>query len=496
MTTTVIDLADRRLGGLVLAASDEWFAPKEALLEPGLAVFDPDRYSTRGKLMDGWETRRHSPSGDDWAIIRLGAPGVLRQVVVDTTHFRGNAPERCALGGYAADDPLLDDARAVEWVPLLTWSDLRADHVNTFDVDGGPRVTHVRLQIAPDGGVARLRLLGEVVTDLRVAADRHDTLDLAAAVNGGVVEASSGEFFSPAQQVLQLGDARDMGDGWETRRRRDGGHDWIVVRLATTGLVDRVEVDTTHFLGNHPQTCAIDTCHRPAVGDQLAITDEDWHEAVATRPLGAHARHVFDIADPRPATHVRLRIHPDGGVARLRVRGRVTDDGWRRAGVRWLDAATGSQARTALAHCCSASRWVAAMSEQRPFATFDQLRTAADTEWAKMERDDWLEAFAAHPRIGDRSGPEHTRREQSGTADADPDVLEALAEGNRRYERQFGHVFLINAAGRPADDMLRELQERLDNDADTEAAVAAEQQRQITQRRLEAMMRPDREGGA
>lgn len=395
-----------------------------------------------------------------------------------------------------ADDPLLDDARAVEWVPLLTWSDLRADHVNTFDVDGGPRVTHVRLQIAPDGGVARLRLLGEVVTDLRVAADRHDTLDLAAAVNGGVVEASSGEFFSPAQQVLQLGDARDMGDGWETRRRRDGGHDWIVVRLATTGLVDRVEVDTTHFLGNHPQTCAIDTCHRPAVGDQLAITDEDWHEAVATRPLGAHARHVFDIADPRPATHVRLRIHPDGGVARLRVRGRVTDDGWRRAGVRWLDAATGSQARTALAHCCSASRWVTAMSEQRPFATFDQLRTAADTEWAKMERDDWLEAFAAHPRIGDRSGPEHTRREQSGTADADPDVLEALAEGNRRYERQFGHVFLINAAGRPADDMLRELQERLDNDADTEAAVAAEQQRQITQRRLEAMMRPDREGGA
>ncbi|MBW3604466.1 MAG: allantoicase [Actinobacteria bacterium] len=492
MNTTWVDLADRRLGGLVLSASDEWFAPKEQLLEATPAVFDPDSYSTRGKLMDGWETRRHSPTGDDWVILRLGAPGIVRRAIVDTSHFRGNAPQRCALDGYAAADPLLDDARAVEWIPLLDWSQLRPDHVNAFELDPGPRVTHVRLRIAPDGGVARLRLLGEVVTDLRTVVDRHNAMDLASSAHGGVAEATSGEFFSPAQHLLQLGDARNMGDGWETRRRRDGGHDWVVVRLATTGLVERVEVDTTHFLGNHPQSCAVDACHRPARGDQLAITDEDWREVVPTTPLGQHARHVFDVTDPQPATHVRLRIHPDGGVARLRVRGRVTDEGWRRAGVRWLDAATEAEARAAFAHCCGASRWVEAMLARRPFATFDRLREAADHEWEQLGHDDWFEAFSAHPRIGDRSGPEHTRREQSGTADADPEVLEALAEGNRRYERRFEHVFLINAAGRSAEEMLEALTERLDNDPATEAAVAAEQQRQITQRRLEAMVHPDR----
>jgi OHCU decarboxylase len=161
--------------------------------------------------------------------------------------------------------------------------------------------------------------------------------------------------------------------------------------------------------------------------------------------------------------------------------------------VRWVDTATVQSARAAFADCCKASRWVDAMLDQRPFVTFDRLRSIADEEWERMERADWLEAFAAHPRIGDRSGPEHTRREQSGTAHADPDVLDALTEGNRRYERQFGHVFLINAAGRSADEMLQTLHERLDNDADTEAAVAAEEQRQITKRRLEAMMRPQRE---
>jgi allantoicase len=491
--TTWIDLADRRLGGLVLAASDEWFAPKEHLLDTHPPVFDPHSYTTRGKLMDGWETRRHSPTGDDWAIVRLGAPGVVRRVIVDTTHFRGNAPARCALDGYAADVPALDDARAVTWTPLTPWTDLRADHVNDVDVPPGARVTHVRLRIAPDGGVARLRVLGGPVTDLRRAADRHGALDLASVVHGGVVEAVSEQFFAPAQQILQIGDARDMGDGWETRRRRDDGHDWVVVRLATTGLLDRIEIDTTHYLGNHPESCAVDTCHRPAGGDgQLTITDGDWHEVVPTSTLGPHARHAFDVDDARPATHLRLRIHPDGGIARLRAYGRITDDGWRRAGVRWLDTATDAQAGDALTRCCASARWVDRMTAHRPFGGFDAMCAAADEVWWRLEPDDWLEAFAAHPRIGDRTGPAHTRREQAGTAGADPGVLEALAEGNRSYEQRFGHVFLIDASGRSAADMLAELHRRLTNDPDAELEVAAEQQRRITRRRLDAMTRPER----
>jgi len=485
------DLAARRLGGFVVAASDEWFGAKEALLDPQPPVFDPARYATRGKVMDGWETRRHSPTGDDWVIVRLGAPGVVRNAVIDTTHFRGNAPTRCALDGCSVDSqPRTDDLRTAEWFPLLPASPVQPDRQNQFAVADAPRVTHVRLTIFPDGGVARLRLHGDVVDDLRVSADRHGSLDLASVRHGGQIVAASEEFFSPADHLLMVGDARDMHDGWETRRRRDEGHDWVVVRLATTGLVDRLEVHTTHFLGNHPETCAVEICDAPDTKGAPA-DDAPWHEIVAASPLGPHARHVFDVAEPRPATHLRLVIHPDGGVARLRAYGRVTTDGWRRAGVRWLDAAPENAAQ-ALAFCCGAARWVEQMLAHRPFGSFGALAAAADRIWNALDRDDQLEAFAAHPRIGDRSGPEHTRREQAGTAAADPATLEALVEGNRAYEQRFGHVFLINASDRSAEEMLAALRQRMANDPSTELEAAAEQQRQITRRRLDILMHPTR----
>jgi allantoicase len=213
---------------------------------------------------------------------------------------------------------------------------------------------------------------------------------------------------------------------------------------------------------------------------------------VATSPLGPHARHVFDVVEPRQATHLRLRIHPDGGVARLRAYGRVTTDGWRRAGARWIDAAPETDAAAALALCCGAGRWVEQMVARRPFGSFAALTAAAGEIWAMLDRDDRLEAFAAHPRIGDRSGPDHTRREQSGTAGADPSTLQALLEGNHEYEQRFGHVFLINASGRSAEEMLTALRQRMTNDPATEIGVAAEQQRQITRLRLDTLMHPAR----
>jgi allantoicase len=487
---SLTDLASRRLGGLIVAASDEWFGAKEALLDPQPPLFDPTSYATRGKVMDGWETRRHSPTGEDWVIVRLGAPGALRDVVVDTTHFRGNAPAQCRLDGCAVDGhPSPDDLRQAEWVPLLPLRAVDPDARNRFAVTAPQRVTHVRLTIVPDGGVARLRLLGDVVDDLRVSADRHGSLDLASVRHGGRIVAASEEFFSPAHNLLMVGDARDMHDGWETRRRRTEGHDWVIIGLATAGLVDRIEVDTTHFLGNHPETCSIETCDVP--DDATARADDTpWREIVPASPLGPHARHMFDVAGAEQASHLRLRIHPDGGVARLRAYGRVSADGWRHAGVRWLDAASASAAAAALRFCCGSSRWVEQMVTRRPFGSYAALVTAADEVWAGATRDDWLEAFAAHPRIGDRSGPEHTRREQAGTAGAGAATLDALAEGNRAYEQRFGHVFLINAAGRSAGEMLSALRSRLTNDPDTEVGVAAEQQRQITRLRLDSLMQP------
>jgi allantoicase len=484
------DLAARRLGGMVLAANDEFFAAKENLLDPRPAVYDPERYTDRGKEMDGWETRRRREAGDDWCLVRLGVPGVVREVVVDTSFFRGNYPDACtidacAVEGHPGAAQLLDDGTA--WFPLLPRSPLQGDHQHVFDVDVAQRATHVRLWIHPDGGVARLRIRGEPLVDLRGIAGADHRLDLAAFTSGGRALAASDLFFSSPNNLLMVGDARDMADGWETRRRRGAGHDWVVVRLATQGVVERVEVDTTNFKGNHPDSCRVETADVPA---GAVPADGDWTEVVPSAQLAPHARHVFRTGRALPATHLRLSIHPDGGVARLRAYGRITDDGWRHAGVRWLDAQTTEAAVADLLACCGSSAWATGVAARRPFATFAALTEAADAVWRGLGPDDWRQAFSAHPRIGERTGSPWSQREQAGTAAADPGILEALAEGNRAYEDRFGHVFLICATGKTAEQMLSALHERLGNDPDTELRVAAEEQHRITRLRLDALVRP------
>lgn len=486
----LVDLAARRLGGMVLAANDEFFAAKENLLLPGPPTFDPHRYTDRGKEMDGWETRRRRGAGHDWCIVRLGVPGVVRQVLVDTTHFRGNYPEACSIEGHwAAAGTGSEDIDVAEWMPLLGRTPLRGDAVNRFPVEAAQTVTHLRLNIHPDGGVARLRVLGDALPDLRVNSGSVGTLDIASVLNGGHVTSCSEEFFSSRHNLITVGDARDMGDGWETRRRRGPGHDWAVIRLGAPASIVRVELDTTHFKGNYPDRCSVDVCDLPA-GDPDGGRDDGWQEVLAQTPLSPHNRHTFDIAAAVPATHVRLNIYPDGGVARLRVHGTITDEGWRRWGTRWLSHASPAQFAREVLECCGSQAWAAELGRQRPFADFDALCAAADDVWWSLGAEDWLEAFGAHPRIGDRTGPAHTRAEQAGTAGAAAGTLQALAEGNRRYEERFGHVFLICATGKSAQEMLTALQNRIDNDPETELRIAAEEQRKITRLRLDALVRP------
>src|SRR6266540_2902081 len=454
------DLAARRLGGMVLAANDEFFAPKERLLEPAAPVFVPGRYTDRGKWMDGWETRRRRGPGHDWCVVRLGVPGVLRGVVVDTTHFRGNQPE-----AFALDAPF--------------------------------RVTHVRLSIHPDGGVARLRLHGEPLPDLRTLAGPEGRLDLAAATSGGDAVAASEETFSSRHHLIAPGDAVDMGDGWETRRRRGPGHDWAVVRLGAEGVVERVELDTTHYKGNYPDRAGLEGCDAPDAG-VTEVPSDGWWTLVPESRLGPHARHVFAVAERRPVTHVRLAIHPDGGVSRLRVHGRIHEAGWRRWGVRWLNALPAGQAEAELLACCGSREWARQVAAARPWPGWDDLAAVADRVWAGLGRDDWLQAFAAHPRIGERTPPAGapdrgvgwSGGEQAGAAAADAAVLAGLAEGNRDYEDRFGHVFLVCASGRGAGELLGELRRRLGNDPATELRVAVEEQRKITRLRLDKLVRP------
>jgi allantoicase len=317
----MIDLASARLGAAVVAANDEFFAPKEQLIAPGPPVWAEGRYTERGKWMDGWETRRRREPGHDWCIVRLGSPGVLRGIDVDTSFFTGNYPESCALDVCDLEGvPAPADLERAAWREALPPTRLEGDAHNLFEIADAPKATHVRLRIMPDGGVARLRVHGEVAADwprLRLRGQ----IDLAAVEHGGVVVACSDMFFGSRHNLIMPGDALNMGDGWETRRRRGPGHDWTIVRLGTAGAVERVEIDTRHFKGNAPGAASLDA----GVFERSSVPgDAGWRELMAQTPLQPHARHTFEreVRAIGDVTHVRFNIYPDGGVGRLRLFGR------------------------------------------------------------------------------------------------------------------------------------------------------------------------------
>ena len=325
--TELVDLASERLGGAVLFANDEFFAPKENLLKQSTPVFIEGKYTDLGKWMDGWESRRRRTPGFDWCVIRLGLPGRLRGAVVDTSHFKGNYPEECSIEACTVDgqprvEQLLDEATV--WTEVLPPSRLKGDSQNLFPIENTERFTHLRLKIYPDGGVARLRAYGEVVPDWRRLKRIGGEIDLAAIEHGGLVIACSDMFFGHRHNLIMPGRALNMSDGWETKRRRGPGHDWTVIQLGTTGTIRRVEVDTAHFKGNFPDSCSIEACD--VEGQDAADAAYDawaWREILPRTRLQAHTRHLFDeeIRDAGRVSHVRFNIYPDGGVSRLRLMG-------------------------------------------------------------------------------------------------------------------------------------------------------------------------------
>jgi allantoicase len=324
--TELVDLAAERLGGAALLANDEFFAPKENLLRAAPAEWREGVYTERGKWMDGWETRRRRSPGNDWCIVRLGLPGVVRGVVVDTSFFRGNYPEHCSLDACEARGTPAAEmlARDGSWREIIPKTSLKGDTRNEIPVEYNGPVTHVRLNIFPDGGVARLRVHGEVAPDWPALCQAGDA-DLVAMENGGWVVVCSDMFFGHRQNLILPGRSTHMGDGWETRRRRGPGNDWTIVRLGRPGSIRRVEIDTDHFKGNAPAACSMSWCHAPATSaEALASSGIEWDELLPRTNLQPHARHRFEqeLHTADTATHVRLDIYPDGGIARLRVFGR------------------------------------------------------------------------------------------------------------------------------------------------------------------------------
>ncbi|MGI8468071.1 MAG: allantoicase [Pyrinomonadaceae bacterium] len=324
--TELIDLVSEKLGGAVLYANDDFFAPKENLLKQAAPIFIEGKYTDLGKWMDGWETRRRrSPRLNetfDWCIIRLGLSGIVHGVIVDTSFFRGNYPSHCSLEACAVDgQPDVEQLMSAEWIEILPQAELEGDSQNHFEINYDKRVTHLRLKIYPDGGVARLRVFGVVVPDWNALRRRNSEIDLAAVKHGGTVLTASDMFFGHRHNLIMPGRARDMSDGWETKRRRGEGYDWCVVKLGNAGTIKRVEVDTSHFKGNYPESCSIEA------GSGMNLDEIVWQELLPNAKLQAHTRHVFvdEIKECGVVTHVRFNIFPDGGVSRLRLFARLSE---------------------------------------------------------------------------------------------------------------------------------------------------------------------------
>ena len=513
--TDLVDLAAERLGGSVLWATDDFFAEKENLLKPAEAVFIEGKYTDRGKWMDGWESRRKRSYAEssraypehDFCIVRLGLSGLVRGVVVDTAHFKGNYPKSCAIEGASiTGHPDVSELLSpdIRWTEILPRSDLQGDSKNRFPVDVAQRFTHLRFWIYPDGGVARLRVHGDVLpaSSWMGRHDRPQLVDLAAAEHGGLVVSCNDMFFGSRHNLIMPGRGVNMGDGWETKRSRRAGPDWVVVRLGTEGVIERIVVDTLHFKGNAPDACAIEVTSSD--GDPDGSRDDGWRRLLPRTSLQPHTAHVFEdeLLAAGDATHVRVRIWPDGGVSRLRLLGVATPAGREQFGMRYLRAMPEPELESALRAACGSSAWVRGMVVERgrsapSYASLDALKRRAAEIWSGLGAADLDEAFRAHPRIGEQKAEAHqsavaqgwSSGEQAKVAAASSAVLDELRAVNRAYEERFGRIYIVCATGKSAEEMLAIAKERMTSDPETELRRAADEQRKITELRLEKLVR-------
>jgi allantoicase len=317
--THLIDLAAERTGGQTLSCSDDFFAPMQNLIKPGRGIFIEDKYTDHGKWMDGWESRRKRVAGHDWVIVELGLRGIISGVDIDTNHFLGNHPPfasieaACVIGQPNEDD----------WSEILSKSSLEPGSNNLYEILSDNEWTHLRLNIFPDGGVARLKVYGEVKPDWD-QVEKSDVIDLIAVEYGGRALSCNDMFFSHKDNLIMPNRGANMGDGWETKRKRGPGHDWCLLKLGHSGIVKTIEVDTHYFKGNYPDRCSIESVYAPNANDDN-LESLDWQPLLPEMSLSADKQHYFDgeLLHENKITHIRFNIYPDGGVSRLRLYGNI-----------------------------------------------------------------------------------------------------------------------------------------------------------------------------
>ena len=315
-----VNLASPKLGTKVMSFSDDFFGKVSRMLNDKAPQFIEDKYDNHGKWMDGWESKRRRDGGHDWAIIKLGSPGKVYEIEIDTSFFTGNYPPFASIQGlYSEKKPDHNN----DWKIILKKQKLQGDKVHNFKVNS-TKVNYIRFQIFPDGGIARLRLLGHVEIDLEKFKNKK--IELSSLNLGGKIIAYNNAHYGDVSALLTSGRGKTMGDGWETRRRREPGNDWIIIKLAKSGIIEEIEIDTAHFKGNFPDKASISAAFFDEKEKVSSIIkqNKNWKEILPPTKLKADKIHRFKkIIRTDEVNYVKLNIFPDGGVSRFRVFGKL-----------------------------------------------------------------------------------------------------------------------------------------------------------------------------
>lgn len=320
-TRKYLNLASSKLGAKAIDCSDQFFAPLERMLNPEPAQFIPDKYDEHGKWMDGWETRRKRIVGNDWAIIQLAQPGKIIGFDIDTSHFTGNYAPAISIEGSVTSP---DISESITWKPILQSTNLSSNQHHYFEIPLSEAVEFLKIQIFPDGGIARLRVYGIPNQDWSVI-DSSSLINVAAAENGAMVIAANNQHFGLASNLLMPGRGVNMGDGWETRRRREPGNDWCLIQLAKPAKIEKIEVDTCHFKGNYPDQFSIQAHYVQGGTESSMITQSMfWPFLIKEQKLEMDKQHFYEneIISIGLISHIKFNIFPDGGVSRLRLWGK------------------------------------------------------------------------------------------------------------------------------------------------------------------------------
>ena len=317
------NLADTRIGAKVIECSDDFFAEANRMLQFDAPIFVEDKFDDHGKWMDGWETRRKRHSGYDWAIIKLGVIGKIKTLDIDTTFFTGNYPASAAVEACYAPN---DDLSTATWHSILKNNVLGPSQHHLLDIQDDQIFSHVRLNIFPDGGIARFRVYGEVQLQIK---DSNQTIDLLALENGGRVIAYSDAHFGHPRNLINPNRGINMGDGWETKRRRAPGFDWCILALGQSGAIEKIEIDTAHFKGNYPAQVSIQAVYvKDATDPQLIPQSMFWPFLLEAQDMQMDHIHSYinEIISTEKISHIRVNMIPDGGISRIRLWGKIVND--------------------------------------------------------------------------------------------------------------------------------------------------------------------------